>query len=224
MEDGRAAIAALEAADYDMLITDCHMPEIDGAALAGMVRAAETARGGRRMPILGLTADVTMSIHERCLAAGMNEVAVKPIDLPHLRAAIARLMQCGCVDTETIGGDADAVVFDPATWRELFADDEADGRAWLAAYLAAATELLAAVKRHAVGGDRQALAANIHKLASASLAVGAMRLGMLSRQLEAAAPRASEPELHRLTEDVATASRDAQAAIRQCLPTLEPVE
>jgi CheY-like chemotaxis protein len=43
--DGRAAIAALEAADYDMLITDCHMPEIDSAALAGMVRAAETARG-----------------------------------------------------------------------------------------------------------------------------------------------------------------------------------
>jgi two-component system sensor histidine kinase EvgS len=74
VENGRAALAALDAADYDLLITDCHMPEIDGVTLTRLIRTAEAERGARRMPILGLTADVTPAMRTRCLAAGMNDV------------------------------------------------------------------------------------------------------------------------------------------------------
>jgi len=113
----------------------------------------------------------------------------------------------------------DVAVFDPATSRELFGNDEAESREWLAAYIVSATQLLAGVERSAAGGDRHALAADAHKLASESLAVGAMRLGTLVRRLEAAAPHASEAELRRLVAAVTAASRDAQAAIVQCVAT-----
>jgi HPt (histidine-containing phosphotransfer) domain-containing protein len=108
-------------------------------------------------------------------------------------------------------------VFDPATYRELFADDEAEVREWLAGYLEAAADLLTGVEENAAGGDRQALAANAHKLASASLAVGAMFLGTLGRRLEAAAPDAPEFELRQIVAAVAAAARDAREAIAQCI-------
>jgi len=69
VENGRVTLAALDAAEYDLLITDCHMPEIDGLELTRLIRAAETARGTSRIPILGLTADVSTEMRARCFAA-----------------------------------------------------------------------------------------------------------------------------------------------------------
>lgn len=90
-------------------------------------------------------------------------------------------------------------------------------REWLAGYLAAAGDLLTGIEQSAAGGDRQALAANAHKLASASLAVGAMFLGTLGRRLEAAAPDASELQLRQIVAAVAAAARDAREAISGCI-------
>jgi two-component system sensor histidine kinase EvgS len=94
VEAGPAALAALDTgAHYDLLITDCHMPGMDGAVLTGQVRYGEATRRGKRLPVLGLTADVTPRTRERCLAAGMDEVLAKPISLADLEAAIVRLVQ-----------------------------------------------------------------------------------------------------------------------------------
>ncbi len=222
--DGRAALAALDGADYDMLITDCHMPVMDGEALARMIRATEATHGPGRMPILGLTADVTAAMQERCIAAGMNAVVAKPIDLRNLQATIARLVQhAGAVAVEETGNPAAAAVFDPTGLRELFADDEAEGRRWLAAFLAASSELVARMEQMAADRDWDGMAAEVHKLASASLGVGAIRLGILARQLETAAPGAPEPELRRLVDAVAAAQRNTQAEIGQCLAAEENV-
>jgi signal transduction histidine kinase/CheY-like chemotaxis protein/HPt (histidine-containing phosphotransfer) domain-containing protein len=222
--DGRAALAALDAVDYDMLITDCHMPEIDGVALTQMIRAVEQSRGKRRMPIVGLTADATTAMRDRCFAAGMSEVAAKPIDLRHLQATIARLVHnSGAAPVEEAGSSGDAAVFDPANWCELFADDAAEGRRWLAAFLVAATGLVDLVTQAVTDGDRDLLAAEAHKLASASLGVGAIRLGLLARQLEVAAAHRPEPDLRRSAEAVASASHEARAAIDECLSAEESV-
>jgi signal transduction histidine kinase/DNA-binding response OmpR family regulator len=230
VENGRAAHVALHAAEYDLLITDCHMPEIDGLTLTQLIRAAETTRGAPRMPILGLTADVTAVMRERCLAAGMNTVVAKPIGLHHLQATIATLLQPASTATTTTaattatGGHTNAAVFDPASCRELFADAAAELQEWLHAYLDAAAELLDSIARSADAGDRDALAATAHKLASASLAVGAMQLGALGRRLEAAASHAPEPELRQLAGEVGTAARDAREAITRYMtpPSMTP--
>jgi PAS domain S-box-containing protein len=235
VEDGRAAHVALQAADYDLLITDCNMPEVDGLALTQLIRAGETTHGTPRMPILGLTADVTAAMRDRCLAAGMNTVVAKPIDLHHLQATIAMLLQLAPTATTAteaitaadavtaIGSHANAV-FDPAPCHELFADDAAEVQEWLHAYLDAETEWLEGIAQSADAGDRDALAATAHKLAGASLAVGAMQLGALGRRLEAAAAQAPEPELRRLAAEVGTAARDARDAILRYMtaPSMTP--
>jgi signal transduction histidine kinase/DNA-binding NarL/FixJ family response regulator len=221
VENGRAALAAMTIAEYDLVVTDCHMPEIDGIALTRMIRATEVARGTSRIPILGLTADVTTEMRERCLAVGMNDVIAKPVDLRQLQAALAGVAQPGDPEPATADSPIAAAVFDPTTYRELFADETADGRAWLAIYLDAAADLVSGVDRSVAGGDRDALAASAHKLASASLAVGATCLGWLGRRLETAAPAAPAPELRKIADAVIAAWRDAQRAIRDYVSTLQ---
>ncbi|MPW21998.1 transporter substrate-binding domain-containing protein [Paraburkholderia sp. CNPSo 3157] len=93
VEDGAQALGALESADYALLITDCHMPQMDGYTLATRIRARED--GARRMPIVGLTASVGREERGECVAAGMDDCLYKPAKLSDLVACIARFApQC----------------------------------------------------------------------------------------------------------------------------------
>ena len=223
VENGRGALAALEAGTFDLLISDCHMPEIDGVTLTQLIRANEAARGAPHMLILGLTADVTTEMRARCLAAGMDDIVAKPIDLRRLRAALARLTHTGAAEPVAADDAVISAVFDAATCCELFADDAAAGREWLTAYLASAGQLVADVERSVACGDREDLAASAHKLAGASLAAGATDLGWLARLLEAASPRAPGPELHDMTAQIVAAWCAARQAIRDFVATPEAV-
>ena len=223
VQDGRAALAALEFRTFDVLISDCHMPEIDGVALTRLIRANETARGAPHMLILGLTADVSTEMRERCLAAGMDDIVAKPIDLHRLRAALAGLRRMG--DSEPAAAD-DAVacaVFDTASCRELFAGDAAEGREWLTCYLASARQLVTAVECSVAAGDRDVLTASAHKLAGASLAAGAIGLGRLARRLETAAPCAPAPQLRDMAEQIAAAWGDVRQAVHDFVAIPEGV-
>jgi signal transduction histidine kinase/DNA-binding NarL/FixJ family response regulator len=223
VEDGRAALMAFDRAEYDLVITDCHMPGIDGIELVRMIRLAEATCGVPPVPILGLTADVTAAMHERCILVGMNDVVAKPIDLRRLHAAITRILDTGVVCDTRDEVRQEAEVFDPSTYRELFADDSAAGSEWLEAYLVSAIDLAARIRQAAVSGDRSGLGASAHRLAGASLSVGAMRLGALARELEAAAPNASDRAIHELADDLGGRFRSVQAAITDFLPVPVPV-
>jgi len=81
--DGCEALALLSQRRYGLLITDCHMPVMDGYELVNRVRAAEQA-GGPRLPILALTADALSGTEEQCLEAGMDGYLSKPVDIDQL--------------------------------------------------------------------------------------------------------------------------------------------
>jgi signal transduction histidine kinase/DNA-binding NarL/FixJ family response regulator len=223
VEDGHAALVAFDQAEYDLIITDCHMPGTDGIELVRMIRLAEATCGERPIPILGLTADVTAAMRERCLHAGMNDVLAKPIDLRHLHAAIVRVIQAGSVSVVPDVVRTEGEVFDPSTYHELFADDPADGQEWLEAYLASAVDLVARIEQAAARGDRGDLRAAAHRLAGASLSAGAMRLGGLARGLESAAPNASEQEMIALADTISPALHCVHESIEQFLAVRVPV-
>jgi signal transduction histidine kinase/DNA-binding response OmpR family regulator len=206
VEDGQQALAALEADRYDLMITDCHMPGMDGMELTAKVRAGEARAGGRRMPVLGLTADITTETRARCLAAGMDDVVSKPIDLRRLQQALRTLMACQpaaeAPDADAPDAPAD-LVFDDRIYQELFGEDPQSGEAWLSAYLETAAATRDAVRRSVADDDRAGLKAAAHQLAGSSLSVGAIRLGLLARRLEHAAPEAPAADLHRIEDELA---------------------
>lgn len=85
VSNARAALHALEQEHFDVLVTDCNMPDMDGYALTRQVRAAEQTRGQPRLPIIGYTARALADEQQRCQAAGMDDLMIKPIVLERLR-------------------------------------------------------------------------------------------------------------------------------------------
>lgn len=182
-EDGRAALALYEQRPYALLITDCHMPEMDGIELTAQIRSREPA--GAHLPIVGLTADVTPEISQRCRAAGMDELLTKPTRIGRLEEMLrALLLTSSGAERERAGPATDDIDFDSAMFDELFAGSEREGLDWLEQYLAAAEGLLDSIADHLADGDTAAVAAAAHRLAGISLSVGAHRLGRLCQRLE----------------------------------------
>ena len=87
--DGREAIDAVAHGDYDLILMDCQMPEVDGFEATREIRRAEASRGGH-IPIIAMTANALEGDREACLAAGMDDYLAKPVQLAALRAAIER--------------------------------------------------------------------------------------------------------------------------------------
>ncbi len=88
--DGQQAIAGWEATRYDVILMDCHMPNMDGIEAARIIRVREATDGRARTPILALTANARGEDYERCIASGMDDYLTKPLTLDELRAALDR--------------------------------------------------------------------------------------------------------------------------------------
>ena len=77
---GDAALKAMESDSFDMLLTDIHMPGMDGIEAALAIRARESQCGRRRTPIVALTADALETGMRACKDAGMDGFLTKPVD------------------------------------------------------------------------------------------------------------------------------------------------
>lgn len=81
--DGHSAVAAVAAGNFDVILMDVQMPELDGLQATREIRANE-AGTGRRIPIVALTAHAMQSDQERCLESGMDAYLTKPINTSEL--------------------------------------------------------------------------------------------------------------------------------------------
>jgi PAS domain S-box-containing protein len=91
-EDGREALAAAAAEDFDCILMDVQMPGLDGLAAARAIRALPDPRRSRVF-IAAITAHAMPGDRERCLAAGMDDYLAKPLaqaDLARVIAAAAK--------------------------------------------------------------------------------------------------------------------------------------
>jgi signal transduction histidine kinase/ActR/RegA family two-component response regulator len=96
VDTGVAAIEAVARARFDAVLMDVQMPEMDGFDATSRIRAAEN--GGRRLPIIALTAHAIQGDRERCLAAGMDAYVSKPIRPELLFASLAEVTGSGSRD------------------------------------------------------------------------------------------------------------------------------
>jgi signal transduction histidine kinase/CheY-like chemotaxis protein len=218
VEDGHQALAALAGGHFGLLVTDCHMPGMDGVELARRIRAAEAASGAPRLPILGLTADVTTEMREQCLAAGMDEVTSKPINMPRLGAVLRRIMihpDRQDPDAAAASPAAETVLFDPGTYLDVFGDNGTVGIAWLDGYIAATAQTILRVRAAVDSDDRETLRTSAHSLAGTSLTVGAMRLGTLAGEFERMARTMVPTELRRRVAELDADFRATRDEIRR---------
>lgn len=89
-EDGAHGLRAWRRGAYDVVITDCHMPIMNGYQLASAIRAAESNLQLPPCLVVGLTANAQAEEKQRCLDAGMDDCLFKPISLRDLSERLAR--------------------------------------------------------------------------------------------------------------------------------------
>jgi two-component system, sensor histidine kinase len=91
--NGKEAYRHFLHSHFDLILMDIQMPEMDGLEATALIRREEISRGSEsRTPIIALTAHTSQSQHHQCLAAGMDLVVTKPVNLPTLLRGIQELM------------------------------------------------------------------------------------------------------------------------------------
>ena len=182
--DGKAALAAWECETFDLILMDVQLPEMDGLAVTQAIRAKEQASGDAHVPIVALTAHAMKRDRERCLAAGMDAYASKPIRAAELFAVIDQLLPSGAAAPAPGAETASGAVFDLDTAlgmvdgsRELLAQM---GRS----FIDRSPEVLRELHDSARGGDAAALERAAHRLKSAVGALGAPKSYEAALRLE----------------------------------------
>ncbi len=207
--NGREAVEAAIASEFDVILMDCHMPELDGYDAAREIRKWEANHPSKRaVRIIALTAAALPGVRERCLEAGMNGYLVKPVDMSDLQKTLEARDNSG---DDTISPKMEKS--DQLTVRQALETLAADlGRGEVAVLI---QESLQEIPRQiaelgkAINDENlEKIARLAHSLAGSCLPLGLMRVGTLARELEHRALQGEGAELARIAGTIATAFAD----------------
>jgi PAS domain S-box-containing protein len=189
---GAQALQALRTADYDLVLMDCEMPEMDGYTATRCIRDPGTGTRNPCIPIVALTADAITGDREKCLQAGMTDYLAKPVEPQQLSEVLERWLI-----VPTGGGELppppDPV---PAKTNAVFNPDELLARLTgdkdvagniLAAFLRDAPRQLRMLKARLDAGDTQGARLQAHAFKGAAATVSAEAVRALCSEAQEAA-------------------------------------
>jgi CheY-like chemotaxis protein/HPt (histidine-containing phosphotransfer) domain-containing protein len=184
VENGKDALERWKSGRFALLVTDCHMPEMDGYQLAREIRRIEAASGAARIPILACTANAVQGEAAHCFEAGMDDFLPKPVEMAQLMQKLDRWLPlpaasaqpaeaagapiAGHVLAEMSGGDA---AFERETLQDYRRSNDADMEQLGQGY---------------EQGDAEAVRRTAHRMKGAARMVGALAMADLCEQAEAA--------------------------------------
>ena len=226
-EDGMEGLERWRSGRYALLLSDVHMPRMDGYQLARAIREEEARRGLPRIPIVALTASALKGEAERCLDAGMDDYMAKPVGVPTLGACLQRWLPhtaarqplpAALVESIQAANNAQVVAMeaglpqlahpptlDPTALTDLTGGDAAETRALLADFLASSGDDLAQLEQLRGSGDLAGMTRQAHKIKGAARLVGALELAEAAAALESAGRSGDWASVLPLSVDVATA-------------------
>jgi CheY-like chemotaxis protein/HPt (histidine-containing phosphotransfer) domain-containing protein len=207
-EDGAEGLEMWKSGRYALLLTDCHMPNLDGFQLTAGIRELEKNNGSKnRAPILAITANALQGEAERCLAAGMDSYMSKPVDLKDLAKNIDQWMPSKSQGSSEnvsaqLAEEHDVVVEKPTdlpledatetpivdtnVLKSLLGDDEEMLRDVMKDFIAPSLDIVKELQGGHTRRDAKEVQMAAHKLKSSSRSIGANALADLCYTLETA--------------------------------------
>jgi signal transduction histidine kinase/DNA-binding response OmpR family regulator/HPt (histidine-containing phosphotransfer) domain-containing protein len=220
--NGREAVDLHAQAAFDLILMDCHMPEMDGFAATKEIRQRERSTG-KRVPIVALTANAMAQDREECLAAGMDDHLSKPFSRTRMQEMLDRwIPPAASTQAEAGQPGAGANAERPAVLdREaldqlgkLVLNSKPDLLARvISSYLVESPKLIQTLKQAAEANDAPAIARCAHSLRSSSAYVGARLLSRYCEDIEGSARRADTEEARRIFAMIDAEHGRVQAAL-----------
>ena len=197
--NGLEAFEATKQQVFDIIFMDCNMPEMSGYDASLKIREFEKQQGKHSVPIIAFTADITQLTHERCIAAGMDDVLTKPIVFSQLEHILNTWMENGNTKNLEPVQPKSLEVQNLASFKDTEKDAPLDLKAleemrqninhskvkWLIKlYLQELPSYLKALQEGILSQDGEVLFSAAHKLKGASAILGVRHVVTLCRQLE----------------------------------------
>ncbi|HMD98708.1 MAG TPA: PAS domain S-box protein [Terriglobia bacterium] len=190
--NGEEAVRALQRVNYDAVLMDCLMPEMDGYEATRRIRERRTGTRNPHVPIIALTADAMTGDRDKCLQAGMTDYLAKPVEPRQL----ADLLEKWLI-TPAAGGEASSptdpsparteAVFNPGELLGRLMDDKGLAGKVIAGFLNDAPRQLRILKNKLEKGDADGARQQAHALKGAAATVSAEALRALCLEVQEAA-------------------------------------
>ena len=195
----------VERGNYDLVLMDMQMPNVDGLQATRMIRAIPGPKG--RVPIIAMTANALAGDRELCIDAGMDDYIPKPVDRRRLSAMLARwsatiaapAMAPPPAATRPVAPAevaADTIVMVDASVQAGLVDDLGSNEvtALLSTFFADAEDLLAEAEAGCAAADPARVALATHSIKGSAANLGFPRVAMMAARAEQTA-RAGNGEL-----------------------------
>ncbi len=203
-ENGLKAVQAANKHTYDLILMDCHMPEMDGFEATEKIRQQEQKLNKPPTPIIAVTADVQKGIEDQCQAAGMNGYISKPYSKKQLQKLLQQWFgrkkpseSAGAdksqTSTQTLTWLSDNIsqVLDDSVLNDLKALSEETARDILGTsvnfFINSASAKIDELHHALAHGNAEKLRSIAHSMKSSSANLGAIELKEFFLQLETAA-------------------------------------
>lgn len=209
IDNGKRALEELAEGHFDLVLTDCRMPGMDGYQLAQAIRQREQAIGlSSRLPIIALTASALADEARRCSEAGMDGCLTKPITLEQLHSALSNWLPMNIIPGPSIGDVVPTKSpFPSRAWlAKKFGSDAVAGRL-IESLSESLQEDLEQLKAAVQRGDTHTLGERAHRMAGALGTVSATELAEQARNLSTHALETRSVPSQDLTDFVSTVYR-----------------
>lgn len=222
--NGIEAVEAVQTRDYDVILMDMQMPEMDGVTATRQIRKLEDRREGEPTQIIAMTANAMASDREKCLSAGMNDFITKPVRVSALeRALVAGGEKLRSSGRKIITSDEITTVdLAENAIRQLCEELDPEGVVEMAgSFLGDALERIEKARRLTETGPDDELAREVHSLKGA---LGIFRLNNLMEMARAAEEHSEagrRQDAGTLLETIATDFEKIKPALEQRLKRMK---
>jgi PAS domain S-box-containing protein len=190
---GGEVLQALRESDFDAVLMDCQMPQMDGYEATRQLRSADGRVRNPNIPVIALTAHAMATDRTKCLASGMNDYLTKPINPAHLQQALTRVLSSGD-RRENLSAASGAVLFDESALLARTGDDSDFARELIALFNASARETLERLTDSLHGvQDPETIRKLAHTLKGSAATVSAPALAACAANLERVAGSSQAP-------------------------------
>lgn len=221
--DGTEAVDAASTFDFDIILMDVRMPDMDGLTATRLIRSR-----GHEVPIIAFTANAFTDDVKDCLDAGMNDFVAKPVRKKVLLDAIMRTLQhsdgraAKLLPSEPVNRTAinegplpnHGNVFDRVPYQMLAVElGEAAMAEALASFVQESTTRLKALKQCALDDNREMIGRSAHTIKGTAATFGFSRLSDLAKWVEHNADKISDNEFATAVQQLEAAFADGQAQL-----------